>query len=237
MAWVWHRYDNADAMQASLADALAAACRRGLSERGGATLALAGGRTPLPAYRTLADQALPWAKVLVVATDERCVPHEHPACNSTALETAMADASGLDLRWLTPSDGDPERSEQHARGVLVEMPVAFDAVLLGMGGDAHTASLFPAAAQLEEAMLGELDAYRIDPQPLPPEAPFARVTLGLRRLLNSRVIHLAVTGQSKLDVLESVLACDVSLDIDRLLRPIAAVLRAPGAPVQIHWSP
>jgi 6-phosphogluconolactonase len=102
-----------------------------------------------------------------------------------------------------------------------------------MGNDAHTASLFPGAANLAAALepIGADDACRIDPVPLPPEAPFPRITLTAARLLRARSLHLAITGEGKHTVLREAQA---SQDVSRY--PIAAILLAPGADVHIHWS-
>ena len=234
MAWVEHAYANGEALADALADALHDACREALAARGQATLALAGGRTPLPAYRRLAAMPLDWSRVRVMPTDERCVPHDHPACNVTELRQAFADARGVAIESLTVEDGDPLRSELHARTMLSRHADDFDAVVLGMGLDAHTASLFPGAAQLPMAMdPANLEgACRIDPDPLPPEAPFSRITLTLPRLLRTRALHLALIGQAKRDVLR---LAQSSSDFAR--HPIAAVLHAPGATVHVHWSP
>ena len=233
MAWTEHLYVDADALATALAARLEAIVRDALAERGQAVLALAGGRTPFPAYRVLAARDLDWSRVVLMPTDERCVTHDHPACNLREMRNAFAQAEGVRFASLTAEDGDPDRSEAQARAMLSRHAVAFDAVVLGMGNDAHTASLFPGAVNLAAALdpQGAQDACRIDPQPLPPEAPFPRITLTAARLLRARSLHLAVTGEGKHAVLREAQA---SRDVSR--HPIAAILHAPGADVHIHWS-
>ena len=233
MAWTEHLYADADALAAALAARLESIVREAIAERGQAVLALAGGRTPLPAYRALASRNLDWGRVVVIPTDERCVPHEHPACNLREMRDAFAEAKGVRFISLTVEDGDPGQSEAHARAMLLPYAGDFDAVVLGMGNDAHTASLFPGAANLAAALdpIGADDACRIDPVPLPPEAPFPRITLTAARLLRARSLHLALTGEGKHTVLREAQASQ-----DVLRHPIAAILHAPGAAVHIHWS-
>lgn len=233
MAWTEHRYADADALAAALAARLESSVRDAIAERGQAVLALAGGRTPLPAYRALATRDPDWSRVVVIPTDERCVPHGHPACNLRDMRKAFAGAMGARFIPLTVEDGDPGQSEAHARAMLMQYAADFDAVVLGMGNDAHTASLFPGAANLAAALdpNGIDDACRIDPVPLPPEAPFPRITLTAARLLRARSLHLALTGEGKHAVLREAQA---SRDVSR--HPIAAILHAPGADVHIHWS-
>lgn len=234
MAWIEHDYTDTHALAAALASQLHACCAEALSQRGRALFALAGGRTPFPIYRALATQALDWSNVVVMPGDERCVAHNHAASNVTALRDAFTDAQGLCIESLTASDGDPDASLVHARRMLAAHPDAFDAVLLGMGEDAHTASLFPGAAALPDAMAKDAaeDAFLLLPDPLPPEAPFPRITLGLARLLRARSVHLVVTGPHKREVVRKAQAAH-----DPLRAPVSAVLHDPGTVVHLHWSP
>lgn len=234
MAWTWHEHPDIDALAARVATQLHAACIEAIAARGRAVLALAGGRTPLPLYQRLAACALPWSQVTLLATDERCVPHDHPACNWREITAAFAAASGVRSEPLTAPDGDPQRSQTIARAALARYPEPFAAVVLGMGLDAHTASLFPGAPQLDVALdpASTLAACRIDPQPLPAEAPYPRITLTAARLLRTHALHLVITGAHKRDVLQRAIA-----SADPQWHPVAAFLHAPHARVDLHWSP
>lgn len=232
MAWIEHDHADAGALVTHVADALGRACTDAIRARGQAWLALAGGRTPLPAYARLAAATLDGV-VSCIPTDDRCVPHDHAACNLRALREAFAPNPQVVANPLTDAGGDEAASLRQASALLAVNPQPFDLVLLGMGADGHFASLFPGAANLAEGLARDsgVGAIATLPDPLPPEAPFARISLTLPRLLHARGIHLVVTGADKRRVLRHAQQDAASAF------PVAALLHAPGHPVHIHWSP
>lgn len=233
MGWIERDYPDTATLVAGVATVFESACREAIAQRGRAFLALAGGRTPLPVYAHLANARL-GGRVDAVPTDERCVPHDHPACNLRNLREAFAADAAIDVQPVTVADGDIDVSLAQARTLLAAHPEPFDAVLLGMGADGHFASLFPGAANLADGMAPDsgVDAIATLPDPLPPEAPFARISLTLPRLLRARAVHLVVTGQDKRAILRR-----AQQDAQAPF-PVATLLHAHAAvPVHIHWSP
>lgn len=234
MSWTETVHDDAAQLAESLAGTLEAAINAGIAARGRAVLALAGGGTPMPVYRRLAEASLDWSKVQLVATDERWVDHEHPASNSRAMREAFAMADRVNILSLVPPSAGPRASEATARAALASVPDPFDAVLLGMGSDGHFASLFPNNPALQAGLDPQNpdDALVVHPDPLPPEAPFARVSLSAARLLRTRRLLLAITGTAKREVLARAQARP-----DPVRLPISAVLHDAAAQIEIHWSP
>jgi 6-phosphogluconolactonase len=228
-----YAYRDAAELQATLAESLRGLVVDALAVRAQVCLVLAGGRTPLPLYRRLSTARIDWTRVTLVPSDERCVPHTHPACNLTALREAWSAAAGVNLLSLTTPDGDPIASEAHALAALAPYSAPFDLVLLGMGNDAHTASLFPGAPQLAHALADDApDALRIDPDPLPPEAPFPRISLSSPRLRRTRQLMLVVSGDDKREALRRARASH-----DPLRTPVSALLHASDVRMHVHWSP
>lgn len=134
-----------------------------IAKRGRCTIALAGGSTPQPLYEQLASQSLPWEKIHIFWGDERYVPVEHPDSNQQMARRAWLDHVNIPTENIHPMptladnpQGDAEKHDQELRdffqipdlGPVQEMP-QFDIILLGMGDDGHTASLFPNTEALE----------------------------------------------------------------------------------------
>lgn len=158
-------------------------------------------------FAALAALHLPWDKVTIVPGDERDVPHDHPASNVGALRTVFG-ATGATIDPLSAS-----------------MPVPrFDLVWLGVGDDGHVASLFPSGDPYPAASAGVI---AVIPNPLPPEAPFARLTLTLAALANADAVIVVARGVAKRAVLEAALA---GADL-----PIARLFEL--APVTLYWQP
>ena len=177
---------------------------------GAKRIALPGGSTPAAILAELADRKLDWSGCEVWPTDDRQVPLDHPASNYGRLRAALGDSGA---RLIALRDGE---SVPH-----------FDLVWLGMGADGHVASLFPRMAAGER--LGPSVIATV-PEPLPPEAPYPRLSLNLEALVATDALILGVTGPAKRAVLEAATRGEA----DSL--PIAQLLRAATCPVTIYWS-
>jgi 6-phosphogluconolactonase len=192
-AVAWRVFPDPDDLVASLVEALLAEAAAAIAARGVFHLVLAGGSTPLALYRALAQRSAGDARWQVWYGDERCLPPADPQRNSTMVEAAWLAAS-----TIPPDNRRPIRAERGAfdaatiyAGWLAGVP-DFDVVLLGMGEDGHTASLFPGHAWGEAA--GSPDVLAIHEAPKPPPD---RVSLSAARLNRSAKVWFVITGSGK----------------------------------------
>ncbi len=180
-----------------------------LASRPRASLALSGGGTPVPAYRALAAMKLPWERVDIYFVDERFVPPDHADSNYGMVEETLLEPLRLPASQVFRMQGEREDRDAAARDYEATLPPVLDVVLLGMGPDGHTASLFPGHPALEERERRVLAV--VGPKPPP-----WRMTLTLPVLLSARAVLNLVAGEGKRDAVRRALAGDVSLPAARV---------------------
>jgi len=193
----WRVFADADALVAALADALCAEAEAALAVHGVFHLVLAGGSTPRELYRALADRRAGDARWQVWYGDERCLPSDHPERNSVMIEAAWLAASRIppENRHSIPAElGAIEAAARYAD--KLKDAGDFDVVLLGMGEDGHTASLFPGHDW--GAAPNSPDALAVYAAPKPPPE---RVSLSAARLNRSRRVWFVITGAGKREAL------------------------------------
>lgn len=183
-----------------VADRLEAA----VGARGTASLVLAGGSTPRGSYGLLARAPLPWRQIHLYFGDERCVPPGHEESNYRMARETLIDPAGVPAESVhrIEAERDPEEAAAaYARDIVARLGPrpAFDVVLLGMGADGHTASLFPGSSVLDERSR-LVAAARVAKLPTP------RVTLTLPAFEGARAVLFLVTGADKAPALARALA-------------------------------
>lgn len=184
MAAMVEVFADADALASAVADLVAQAIRGASSLR----LALAGGTTPLHAYERLARMDLPWGRVSVFFGDERCVPADHPESNYRAAREALLDRVAPLAVYRMPGELGPDAGAELYEPLVLGHPL--DLVLLGVGPDGHTASLFPGHPALRAG--GHVIGVRGAPKP-PPE----RISLTLHALVEARRVVIVASGADK----------------------------------------
>jgi 6-phosphogluconolactonase len=201
------------------AELLAGAASEAAAARGRAALCLAGGSTPLEAYRRLARAELPWSRVHLFWSDERCLPPDHPDSNYGSALAAL-DAAPLPPANLhrIPAERGPAEGARRYQAELEAFfgggPPEWDLLLLGLGADGHTASLFPGSPAVAEER-----AWAVGVPPGPAASPpVARVTLTLPALDAARRAVFMVSGAAKARALARVRAGEEGLPA-ALVRP------------------
>jgi 6-phosphogluconolactonase len=216
-------YPDAEMMMMDLADTLASELETSLLGNDFASLAVPGGTTPGPIFDSLCAVDLDWSRVRVMLTDERWVPETSERSNTRLLRerllvnhAAAATYVPLYADAETPEEKLPELSE----ALSPLMPISV--MLLGMGTDMHTASIFPGADQLDLALHGNenLVAMRA------PGAPEPRITLSAKVLKSAISRHIVIVGAEKREALEK------ARHLSPEEAPVAAILNGSI----IHWA-
>lgn len=217
-------YPDRELLMLSLADRLAGELADFLRREGRASFCVPGGTTPGPIFDTLSGVDLDWANVAVFLNDERWVPESSPRSNTRLLRERLLRGKAQAAQ-LVPLYAEAETPEPLldalAEGLRPHLPISV--LLLGMGADMHTASLFPGADRLAEALSPDA------PILLPMRAEAAgepRITLSAPVLAGAMNIHILITGAEKRAALER------AAHLSPLEAPVAAVLKN----ATVHWA-
>ncbi|MEQ9464871.1 MAG: 6-phosphogluconolactonase [Haliea sp.] len=224
----WRQFHSRAELDAALAAQLAAELRADLRAHPRSSIAVSGGSTPRNMFGALAAAELDWERVAITLVDERWVDPDDPDSNEALVRGCLlqARAAAADFVGLKTPGADCDAAVADVAARLEHLSRPFTAVVLGMGGDGHTASWFPQAHDLG-MLLDPANPARVAATD-PVTAPHPRMTLTLAAVLDSRHIHLHITGAGKRQVLEAA--------VDRGY-PVASVLAQTRTPLTIWWAP
>jgi 6-phosphogluconolactonase len=234
------RFDGATALATTMANDIGHALAAALGERASASLVVSGGKSPVPLFRQLRRADIDWSRVRITLADERWVPPDDPQSNEGLVRRELLQQRATAANF-TGLKNDAPTAQQGAAGswaAVAQLPRPFDVLVLGMGTDGHTASLFPGSPGITQAL---------DPDAVPacvamsaPVAPHMRMSMNLAALLQSRRVLLQLDGERKWEVYREAarLAANATGGPDAThAPPVTAVLRPRSPGVQVYWAP
>ena len=204
----FHHADTAGDLAGALARYVAEQLRQAVQRRGRALLVVSGGSTPVPFFEALSGQPLDWNEVCVTLADERWVDAAHPDSNERLVRLHLLKDQAGAARFMPLYNGasTPDKGLADVEARLAGLPWPADVTVLGMGGDAHTASLFPHAAELPAALDEHATTRCVTvAAPKAPNVPLPRVSLNRHALLDAAQLVVHVTGEAKQAVLRQAL--------------------------------
>ena len=191
----WARFESIEALRHGVCDAIVKSANDAIAKRGRFSIVLAGGNTPRAVYRLLRDLPMDWAKWHVYHGDERCLPADHEDRNSLMVEQVWLDYIKIPTNQIhdIPAELGPVNGAKAYAETLKNAPI-FDMVLLGLGEDGHTASLFP-----NHVVDNSADAVPVFNSPKPPSE---RISVSQNRLNNTHEVIFIVTGAGKQEAVD-----------------------------------
>lgn len=221
-----NKFDNATELNAAFAEEIALKLSEGIAQNGAASLLVSGGNTPKALFAVLKYKELDWSKVTIALVDDRWVTLDDPASNETMVRQNLLQekASAAQFIGMKTAHDDAFEAVASVTANMSNIPQPFDVVILGMGEDGHTASIFPCCAQLDDGLATEDLILATEPT----TAPHQRMTFSKSALLNSKQLYLHLVGENKESVLNQVRQSN-----DEKKAPINAFLNQDKVPMTI----
>jgi len=192
----WHTLETADQVALAAYEQILKSAEQAIADHGTFKLVLAGGSTPEKVYRLLAHADADWSKWYIYYGDERCLPADHADRNSLMATSAFLEKVAIpDSQIFTiPAELGPEPAAKKYQQIVASA-LPFDLVLLGMGEDGHTASLFPGHQHQENEL-----AHAVYNSPKPPPE---RVSISAKALSNTQQLIFLITGKNKQEAVKN----------------------------------
>ena len=235
---------NQTELNVRLAQDIAQRLATAIRARGAAVLSVSGGKSPVALFEALRVINIDWSLVRVTLVDERCVPCTHTDSNARLVKTHLLQdlAAKAQLVFMIASPSAPLETPSELAGTAgqaLRAAGAADVLVLGMGADGHTASLFPDAPNLTEAldMRNTQTCMAIELESPPANAPYPRITQTLVQILSSRHIVMPLSGADKLNTLKQAWshatpALPISFVLHQSQAPVALWLASEDALVE-----
>ena len=236
--FVWHQGADQQSLADNLAGELTVLINNAIADKGSAVIAFSGGSTPKPLFKALATHEIEWSKVIITLVDERWVPETHELSNAAFLKQYLLNDLPSEVRFVplfqaadsvTASFPGVIANYCEATGSSTRDPRSFDIVILGMGGDGHTASFFPDADNVAELVNPQATEPLLSC--VSPSTQVERITWSVPMLLNTDYLALHITGEAKKTVFEQ--ACEAE---DATELPIRCAIFQQIVPLNVYYA-
>ena len=232
MTYRFHTFDNGAVLAEALAERVAGALAEAIAARGKASIAVSGGSTPKAFFKALSGLTLDWSHVTVTLVDERFVPQSNERSNHALVSAGLLQGKAAGARFipLYRPDVTAEEAATLVSAETREICEPFDVVILGMGGDGHTASFFPGGNNLEKALDAQTPRGVITMQAEGAGEP--RLTFTFSAMQDARLLVLHIETASKKPVIDQALAEGKESTL-----PIGRVIANAASETEIYWAP
>lgn len=225
-------FETSESLDLALAERVSSILQRAILDKGKATLAVSGGSTPKGFFKILSSKNVDWKNVIITLVDERWVDVDSEDSNTRLVHDFLLQNKASTANFFHLKQGDSLSCEVLAKlnsEVKVNLD-PLDVIILGMGEDGHTASLFPCSEQISEALNIDNENALIIIEPK--TAPYTRISFSFATLIRSKNIFLHLCGEKKQQVLNKAIN-----EEDVLVMPVRKFLQDEKKLIQIYWCP
>ncbi|MFT6918609.1 MAG: 6-phosphogluconolactonase [Cognaticolwellia sp.] len=225
-----NEFEQRELLDEALADKVAALLTAALDSKGKASIAVSGGSTPKGFFQALSKKKLAWQAITITLADERWVDIDSSDSNTKLVYEYLMQNEAVKAKFFHLKQGEIINDE-----TLTDLNLAanqqilpLDVLILGMGEDGHTASLFPCSDEITQCLANDSQALL---KVTPKTAPHQRISFSFAALAQSKNTFLHISGISKKQVLAKAIAGQVCKEM-----PIRAFLQAPNINTQVYWA-
>ncbi len=226
-----NQFSSRTELEMTLTDRVEAQLRLAINKNGHASMAVSGGSTPKDFFKRLSTRKLPWNKVTITLTDERWIQTDNKESNTYLVRKYLLqnEARHANYFGLKNTETLSQTALDNLNIAVKKKLLPLDVLILGMGEDGHTASLFPCSDQIRQGLQQPNDKSLI--KVTPESAKHQRISFTFDALSKSHSIFLHIYGSQKKQVYEQALNSDNSIQI-----PVSAFLKNQNNPVQVFWA-
>ncbi|MBA6417863.1 6-phosphogluconolactonase [Colwellia sp. 6M3] len=225
-----NEFEQRELLDVALADKVAAILTAAVESKGKASIAVSGGSTPKGFFQALSKKKLAWQAITITLADERWVDITSSDSNTKLVHENLLQNEAVNANFFHLKQGDSLNTE-----ILADLNLAanqqllpLDVLILGMGEDGHTASLFPCSDEITQCLATDSAALiKVTPK----SAPYQRISFSFAALSQSKNTFLHISGASKKQVLATAIAGQECREM-----PIRAFLQAPDVNTQVYWA-